>query len=179
MRGIFRPSAGPWRAGDCRVTWVHRKTTTATLLVTVAVSALAGCVTVQRPPAPGAARLSEPHPDGRTREVVQAPAREALEMIAPSRPTKPPASPSRRAASTAPAPERTAPPDSRNPRPDAHGPAVGGTAPPAPAAEFSEAAGVIRGDLGGQADVCALGREYGRWPADSPEAAICEETYGR
>ncbi|MFD3735022.1 hypothetical protein [Streptomyces sp. NPDC058632] len=160
---------------------MHRKTTAATLLVTAAISALAGCVTVQRPsvpgPSAGAARLSEPRPDSRTREVVQAPAREALEMIAPSRPTKPPASPSRRAAPTAPAPERTAPSDGHNPRPD--GPADGRTAPPAPAAEVSEAAGALRGDLGGQADVCALGEEYGHWPADSPQAAICEKTYGR
>nr|WP_052479969.1 hypothetical protein [Streptomyces sp. NBRC 110035] len=165
------------------MTWVHRKTTAATLLVTAAVSALTGCVTVQRPSEPGqpagAARLSEPRPDGRTREVVQAPAREALEMIAPSRPTGPPASASRRAAPTAPAPERTAPSDGQNPRPGANGPAVGTTAPPAPAAEVSEAAGAIRDDLGGQADVCALGKEYGRWPADSPQAAICEKTYGR
>ncbi|GAB2792648.1 hypothetical protein GCM10027073_26120 [Streptomyces chlorus] len=166
------------------MTWVHRKTTTAALLVTVAVSALAGCVTVQRPPAPGppagAARLSEPRPDGRTRQAVQAPAREALEMIAPSRPTKPPASPSHRATPTAPAPQRTAPFDDRNPRPAPGGPAQGRTASPrASAAEVSEAANAVRRDLRGRAEVCALGREYGRWPADSPEAAICEETYGR
>ncbi|WAX81171.1 hypothetical protein [Streptomyces sp. KMM 9044] len=164
--------------------WVHRQTTAATLLVTVAVSALAGCVTVQRPselgPPAGAARFPEPRPDDRTREVVQAPAREALEMIAPSRrPTEPPASPSRRAAPTAPAPERTAPSDGRNPRPGADGPAYDRTAPPAPAVEVSEAADTIRGDLGGQADVCALGKEYGRWPAGSPQAAICEKRYGR
>ncbi|MGY0066054.1 hypothetical protein ACWZEH_04285 [Streptomyces sp. QTS137] len=162
---------------------MHRQTTAATLLVTVAVSVLAGCVTVQRPSEPGppagAARLSEPRPDDRTRGVVQAPAREALEMIAPSRPTEPPASPSHRAAPTAPAPERTAPSDGRKPRPGAGGPAYGRTAPPVPAAEVSEVAGAIRGDLGGQADVCALGREYGRWPADSPQAAICEKRYGR
>ncbi|MER6633123.1 hypothetical protein ABT301_33710, partial [Streptomyces sp. NPDC000987] len=28
------------------------------------------------------------------------------------------------------------------------------------------------------ADVCALGRRYGGWRADSPETAICERTYG-
>lgn len=28
-------------------------------------------------------------------------------------------------------------------------------------------------------DVCALGRQYGGWRGDSPEAAICERAYGR
>ncbi|SOD88350.1 hypothetical protein SAMN06272765_5677 [Streptomyces sp. Ag109_G2-15] len=27
-------------------------------------------------------------------------------------------------------------------------------------------------------DVCALGKEYGGWRGDSPEAVICEQTYG-
>ncbi len=29
------------------------------------------------------------------------------------------------------------------------------------------------------AEVCALGRRYGGWPSDSPEAVICRSTYGR
>jgi hypothetical protein len=29
------------------------------------------------------------------------------------------------------------------------------------------------------ADVCALGRRYGGWQPDSPEATICRNTYGR
>lgn len=166
------------------MTRVHRKTIRAALLVTVAVSALAGCVTVQRPPAPGppvgAARLSEPHPDARTRQVIQAPAREALEMIAPSRPTKSPASPSHRATPTAPSPKKTAPLDDRNPWPAPGGPADGRAASSrTPAAEVSKAADAVRRDLRGRAEICDLGREYGRWPADSPEAAICEKTYGR
>ncbi|SEP87394.1 hypothetical protein SAMN04487983_100258 [Streptomyces sp. yr375] len=28
-------------------------------------------------------------------------------------------------------------------------------------------------------DVCALGRKYGGWRGDSPEAVICEQAYGR
>ncbi|MFF0200106.1 hypothetical protein [Streptomyces sp. NPDC005017] len=28
-------------------------------------------------------------------------------------------------------------------------------------------------------DVCALGRKYGGWRADSPEARVCEQAYGR
>jgi hypothetical protein len=30
----------------------------------------------------------------------------------------------------------------------------------------------------GPQDVCALGRKYGGWRADSPEATICQGTYG-
>ncbi|MFI2426576.1 hypothetical protein ACH5A7_21185 [Streptomyces sp. NPDC018955] len=30
----------------------------------------------------------------------------------------------------------------------------------------------------GAPDVCALGRQYGGWRPDSPEATICEEAYG-
>ncbi|NNN37373.1 hypothetical protein HLK59_44995, partial [Streptomyces sp. S3(2020)] len=28
-------------------------------------------------------------------------------------------------------------------------------------------------------DVCKLGKQYGGWRKDSPEAVICEGTYGR
>lgn len=28
------------------------------------------------------------------------------------------------------------------------------------------------------ADMCALGRTYGGWRADSPEAVICKQAYG-
>ncbi|MGW4735428.1 hypothetical protein ACWEQC_40860, partial [Streptomyces shenzhenensis] len=60
---------------------MHRTTTAAALLVTVAVSALSGCVTVQHPPTAGppsaaSARPSAPRPDGSAEpRVVQAPAR--------------------------------------------------------------------------------------------------------
>ncbi|MEJ8668449.1 hypothetical protein WKI71_07455 [Streptomyces sp. MS1.AVA.1] len=27
-------------------------------------------------------------------------------------------------------------------------------------------------------NVCALGKQYGGWRADSPESRICEQTYG-
>ncbi|WP_406728574.1 hypothetical protein WJ438_33805 [Streptomyces sp. GD-15H] len=124
---------------------------------------------------------SAPHLDGRARtQVVQAPAREALAMIAPSRPTEPPASPSHRASPTASAPERTAPSDDRDRRTASVRPAAGRTAPPrGPAAEVSESSEKVRRDVQERTDVCALGRKYGRWQADSPESAICEEVYGR
>ncbi|MER5826255.1 hypothetical protein ABT086_29330, partial [Streptomyces mirabilis] len=61
---------------------MHRTTTAATLLVTMATAALSGCVTVQRPPAPtlptaptAPSRPSPPRPDGKAGpQIVQAPA---------------------------------------------------------------------------------------------------------
>ncbi|MGW5610855.1 hypothetical protein ACWEWI_33185 [Streptomyces sp. NPDC003753] len=149
---------------------MHRTTTTATLLVSVAVSALAGCVTVQRPPNPGqppaSSRPSSPRPDGSGEpRVVQAPAREALEMVGPSpRPSPPPAAPDRAARPAPTAPHRTAaapPPQRTRPTPHVE-------VPPAVSNAFPKDTGV-----------CALGRRYGGWKPDSPEATICRDTYGR
>ncbi|MFB7499824.1 hypothetical protein ACFC09_34945 [Streptomyces sp. NPDC056161] len=165
---------------------MHRTTTAAALLVTVAVSALSGCVTVQRPPAarpPGTAPAQPPgpRPDGTTEpRVVQAPAREALEMVGPSRrperPERPgrpgrpgrpePAAPSGPA--EAPAPRQ--PPPRTRPRPQPHRepaqpPRTEVPAPSGPAPAAS--------------DVCALGKRYGGWRADSPESRICRQAYGR
>ncbi|RSN34774.1 hypothetical protein DMH12_38385, partial [Streptomyces sp. WAC 04229] len=69
------------------MTRVHRTRTTATLLVTLAVASLTGCTTVHGPGAadPASAGSQAPRPDGPAEpRVVQAPAREALEMIGPS-----------------------------------------------------------------------------------------------
>jgi hypothetical protein len=185
VRANLRLSAVPHRAGPDIVARVQRTTTTATLLVTVAVSALSGCVTVQRPPesgppsaAPSGERGSAPRPDGTAGpRDVQAPAREALEMISPSRRAQP------KAPEPAPAePTREAPADHPRPRPRPHPPAdhpdsrhhwrsrvdipdVTRPFPTNPAPEST--------------DVCALGRKYGGWRADSPEAVICRQTYGR
>ncbi|MFE4703419.1 hypothetical protein ACFRIC_40825 [Streptomyces sp. NPDC056738] len=152
---------------------MHRTTTTATLLVAVAVTALSGCVTVQRPSAsasPAApARHSAPRADSKEGpRIVQAPAREALERVGPS--PKPsteaaarhrPAPPPRAAAP--PAPPRHARPVPRpEPRHPRHRTAVPPGAPAVPK----------------RPDVCALGRKYGGWKADSPEAVLCAKTYG-
>ncbi|WP_217169738.1 hypothetical protein [Streptomyces sp. AC512_CC834] len=168
---------------------VHRTTTTATLLVTVAVSALTGCTTVRGPavadPSAAGARSSAPHPDGPAEpRVVQAPAREALEMIGPSpdpdratgepRRTNPPA--------TAPAPHdppaARARPEERTSRPAApehtRGPAT--SRPEVP--DLPRSPGK-NGKTGKNADVCSLGKEYGGWRPGSPEARICEQAYGR
>ncbi|MET9133236.1 hypothetical protein [Streptomyces antibioticus] len=174
MRGNLRPSAVAATPAATRVARVQRTTTTATLLVTVAVSALTGCVTVQAPagPAPGAAvpsRAPVPRPDGRAgTRVVQAPAREALEMTGtgPSRGPERSAAPAERQ-QVAPARPRPAQPRPlpRPTRPE----------PRRPAAPRAEVPSVPRGG----ADVCALGRKYGGWKGDSPESTICDQTYGR
>ncbi|WP_324617149.1 hypothetical protein [Streptomyces sp. NRRL S-37] len=112
-------------------------------------------------------------------EVVQAPAREALEMIGPSRPSKTSAPPSRRAAPGA-TPERDAPSGDRTGQARPPRPATGGNGRPRPpATDFPDMAESMRRGSSGGADVCALGRRYGGWRPGSPEAAICEKTYGR
>ncbi|WP_041820358.1 hypothetical protein [Streptomyces davaonensis] len=154
---------------------MHRTTTTATLLVTVAVSALSGCVTVQRPPAstpvpvPAQPSVGRPQP-----QIVQAPALEALELIGPPRPDPHP--------STTPRPSRTAPepaaPAAQAPRPYSPRPADPQSerpAPQRPRVDIPDLAESVRKNT----DVCALGKKYGGWRKDSPEARICEQTYGR
>ncbi|WP_308288731.1 hypothetical protein [Streptomyces daghestanicus] len=171
---------------------MQRTTTTATLLVTMAVAAVTGCVTVQRPPAPDPApaadRTSAPRPDGPRRpEAVEPPARDSLERTEPSsepdrgeahgrapggdRPAAPRTGPGtgRRAEP----PRRPAPPAAARPevRPDRParrpGPAPPKATRPAP------------GRRGADADLCGLGRTYGGWQPDSPEAVICRKAYGR
>ncbi|MFI9601065.1 hypothetical protein ACWEQ7_32245 [Streptomyces sp. NPDC004069] len=160
---------------------MHRTTTTATLLVSVAVSALSGCVTVQRPPAPGPAAATTPvsgtRPDGSAgHPAVQAPAREALERIGDPRHSPAPATPSRE-------PSAPAPPDKAQPPSPAHSP----DRPPAHAApRHPRPAYPPRAQPPGahhalppNADLCALGRKYGGWKPDSPETRICRQTYHR
>ncbi|MET9971024.1 hypothetical protein ABZZ80_35260 [Streptomyces sp. NPDC006356] len=173
---------------------MHRTTTTATLLVTVAVSALAGCTTVQYPPPSGGPAVPSqppaPQPVGSMEpEVVQAPAREALTLIEPSRRPTPATSAAQSASPTAPAHTPPAPRSHPHPRPEhreARHPGPG--RPDRPRVEIPDVSESVRkgvqGNTGttgnpGQADVCALGKEYGGWRPDSPESKICEQTYGR
>ncbi|MFE4669237.1 hypothetical protein ACFRI7_29060 [Streptomyces sp. NPDC056716] len=163
---------------------MHRTTTTATLLVTVAVSALTGCTTVQRPPAPGPSATPVqppvPRPDGSSGpQIVQAPAREALEMIGPTRPPAAPqptstGRPAAPPATTPPAPKSRAPRSDPPPRADRPAPR-----PPRRSTTANDLADSIGKDVRGRTDVCALGKQYGGWREDSPEARICEQTYGR
>ncbi|MEU6777233.1 hypothetical protein [Streptomyces sp. NPDC046759] len=156
---------------------MHRTTTTAALLATVAVSALSGCVTVQRPATPPAPTRgtapplpTAPRADGSAEpRVVQAPAQEALEMTGPSRRPK-------RAAPTVPRRRAEEPPV-------VHRPPAPPAAPPR-AREHPRQSHTALPDLPQPvprtpSDVCALGRKYGGWRTDSPESVICDQAYGR
>ncbi|WP_328368691.1 hypothetical protein OG800_42165 [Streptomyces sp. NBC_00445] len=152
---------------------MHRTSTTATLLVTVAASALSGCVTVQLPPASGPSappsQTVPSLPDASAEpQIVQAPAREALERIGPPHEPSPTAS-ARRPPPPAPAPEKPAPSRPSPPRPAPR-------PPEAPQRQPADVTQPVPKDLG---DVCDLGRQYGGWPQDSPQSRICEQTYGR
>ncbi|MEW2047858.1 hypothetical protein [Streptomyces sp. NPDC005476] len=160
---------------------MHRTTTTAALLVTVAVWALTGCVTTtQRPVAPGPAvtpsRPSVPRPGGRAEvQVVQAPAREALEMVGPSRKPEPIASAQRRRTAAVPGSGGAGRPPSSRSRPHVRPHTRPARPHSRPRVEIPDVEAEVRRN----ADVCALGKKYGGWQGDSPEAAICEQAYGR
>ncbi|MEU3985642.1 hypothetical protein AB0F77_37205 [Streptomyces sp. NPDC026672] len=149
---------------------MHRTTTAAALLVTVAASVLSGCVTVQRPsaPGPGDSASAAPRPDGSTRPAAaQAPGREALERVGPSgTPKKDPRSDSSRAAVP---PLPPAPPGAYpGARPRHEVPRAPAVVVPAPS-----------GAAPGQPNLCDLGRKYGGWRPGSPESRICDGAYGR
>ncbi|MFC8141914.1 hypothetical protein ACFUKV_09120 [Streptomyces paradoxus] len=170
---------------------MHRTTTTATLLLTVAVSALSGCTTtVPHPPAPGpSAAPSRPSTpvleDEAETQIVQAPAREALQLIEEASHRPEPAAPAAPPGATTepgtPQPGhrdvRPRPARPQHPEPARRGPQRSHAGLP----DVSES---VRQDVeksvpNDNADVCALGRRYGGWRADSPEATICRDTYGR
>ncbi|MEU5088607.1 hypothetical protein [Streptomyces sp. NPDC021356] len=170
---------------------VHRTTTAATLLITVAVSALTGCVTVQRSPSgPGAASSAVPAPRAEGSagpRAVQAPAREALERAGSSDSPRP-ATRTRPAAVPEPAAHPHAPaapgPPARHPHPAPHSPARPAhrpvPAPPRPPASHRTGAPAPhRPPVPAAPGVCALGKQYGGWRPNSPEARICGQTYGR
>ncbi|MFJ8111506.1 hypothetical protein [Streptomyces sp. NPDC096132] len=151
----------------------------------MALSALSGCVTVQRPPVPGPPAAvpsppSAPRPDGLAgTQVVQAPAREALEMVGPSR--KPAATTLRqrqRQPATGAAPAER-PPSSHSHQ--QHHRAQPRPAHPDPRRHARPHVDIpdVEAEVHRNTDVCALGRKYGGWRGDSPEAVICEQAYGR
>ncbi|MER5941115.1 hypothetical protein ABT121_27740 [Streptomyces sp. NPDC001928] len=165
---------------------MHRTTTTATLLVTVAVSALGGCTTVQHPPVSGApsapSRPPVPRPGAHTDpKVVQAPAREALTLADPSR--SPDATPSAAppASPTPPSPARPAPRSPHShPRQEHHEPGRPHSAPQGPKQPpVPDVSETLPKEVQGNGDICALGKKYGGWRPDSPESRICEQTYGQ
>ncbi|WFB82744.1 hypothetical protein M6G09_05120 [Streptomyces sp. B146] len=154
--------------------------------MTVAVTALAGCTTVRGPATPdlpaAGPRSSAPRPEGPAEpRVVQAPAREALEMIGPSASADGGTGEPRRTKRSAPAASHDAPAPPAGPeQPRSAGPApkdTGRPAPPRP--KVPELPGSSGADAGKNADVCSLGKQYGGWRPGSPEARICEQAYGR
>ncbi|MFJ4810722.1 hypothetical protein [Streptomyces longwoodensis] len=157
---------------------MQRTTTTATLLVATALTALTGCVTVQdHPSAPGAppSASSRPRSDSPAgAQVAQAPAREALESVDASGPSHPASGKGRWTADEGASGRRPAP----HPLPAHPAPHRTGRSP----VEVPDARGVAKGRSDAArrtTDVCALGKRYGGWRADSLQAVICEGTYGR
>ncbi|WP_406370120.1 hypothetical protein OG788_09510 [Streptomyces sp. NBC_00647] len=155
---------------------MYRTTTTATLLVTVAVTALSGCMTVQPVPASGSPSAPSgagvPHPDSKAKpQIVQAPAREALERVGPPRKPSPDEAARHRSTPPPQGPQAVAPvPPPQRSRPAPH------AEPRHPKPRVARPPGTS--DLPKRSDLCALGRKYGGWTADSPEAVICAKTYG-
>ncbi|MGW0845739.1 hypothetical protein ACWD26_37525 [Streptomyces sp. NPDC002787] len=165
---------------------MHRPTTTATLLVAVAVSALTGCVTPQHPPSPQVppvpSRPSEPRPDGTTEtQIVQAPAREALELIGPPRKPTPSASKTQKPAPPPPATTTPTPAAPPPPQDERQGPRERHVPPPGsrPHVEVPPLPKDIPTEPPKNSDVCALGHKYGGWGKDTPQAVICKDVYGR
>ncbi|QDD61755.1 hypothetical protein FE156_27775 [Streptomyces albidoflavus] len=149
---------------------VHR-TRTAAALATVAVTALAGCVTVDRPPGPDSPTGHSPTTaagEHAEPQIERSPARESLRRVGEeprgtaTRPPRP------RPTKAAPPPRPPAPALPAPARPD---PAPAPAAPPAPRAKPPAAPPA-------NPSVCALGRQYGKWPPGSPQSRICEDTYG-
>ncbi|RII13987.1 hypothetical protein DSC45_22040 [Streptomyces sp. YIM 130001] len=151
--------------------------TTAALLVTVAVTAVSGCVSVAQPSvresgSPTAPPVAAPSAQrGSAPRAVEAPAREALRLMGPA-PSK-----STDTASPAPTPGQDA-----GPAPTATpGDPPGGGPPGQGRARAPRLP--VGGDLPARvlptqtaigAELCKLGRQYGGWPPDSPQARICE-----
>ncbi len=100
---------------------------------------------------------------------MQAPAREALELIGPSRKPSP----------SAPAPHRTPArrPPPRRPLRATRAPRITHARSLTPAAAPRTDVPPVAPELPNNTDVCALGRKYGGWKADSPEAVICKRSW--
>ncbi|WP_406509555.1 hypothetical protein [Streptomyces sp. NBC_00212] len=150
---------------------MHRTRNALKLMTAVAALTVCGCVSgcvsvdarttpSQPPAAPPARPQGEVAPQP---QIVQAPAREALDTVLP--PDTPSPSP--------PPPPKAEQPDaprhhhhSRAEQPR-HYPAAPRKQHPRPAPAPPASGGI-----------CALGQGYGGWQADSPEARICREAYG-
>lgn len=140
------------------------------LLAAVAVTALSGCVSVHpQPGAPPRPETSRPAHD-LTPQSVGPPVHDTLE--AEAKPSSPPSPAASRRAAPPPAarPGEPSVPRQRERQGPAH-PRPRRVVPAAPAPTLPKP---VTG-----ADVCALGRGYGHWPAGSPQSRICDRAYGR
>ncbi|MEV5972835.1 hypothetical protein [Streptomyces sp. NPDC051921] len=152
---------------------MHGTRTTRTLLAGVAaMAALTGCIAVEPPPtapAPAPGRTADPAGQDVAPQIVQGPAREALEAAMPDPPAPGPRSGA----------ERRAPDGADSPRPRRTGQPRPSAVPrqrPHPDVVLPELPKVPRG----RADVCALGESYGGWSPNSEQARICRGGgYGR
>ncbi|MFF9914015.1 hypothetical protein [Streptomyces sp. NPDC013457] len=155
---------------------MHATRTTARFLVGAAVAALTGCVSVGPPPAapPPAPEVSSPAPRVEVApQIVEGPAREALEAALPASPTPSPLAKPRKpresreqngagvrkgAGSTQ--RQSSAPREQRR-----------RTKPPRPP-EVPE-------PPRSRADVCRLGAQYGGWHPESVQSKVCKDAYAR
>ncbi|MFD5023882.1 hypothetical protein [Streptomyces sp. NPDC058373] len=150
---------------------MHRTRTAAALLATVALSAVSGCVTVDRAPGTGSPSgrspaAAPPAEENAEPQIGQSPAREALRRVGDD-PSAEPAPPPRPQPSKAAPPPRPKAPLPNPPHPD-----------PAPATPAVPRAQLPAPNPPADADVCALGRQYGKWPSGSPQSRICDDAYG-
>ncbi|WP_407698141.1 hypothetical protein [Streptomyces jumonjinensis] len=148
-----------------RMTIIAR-TLTGAAVWTVAGLAVSGCVTVTPHPEP-LVRGGRPAP-ALGPQIVQGPAREALEAPVPKRST--PAPPPRPRAAV---PERRTPPAAPAPAP-----AVRRTAAPAPAPTRPRARKPSPPPVSAPLDVCALTETYGGWRPGSAQARLCRQLVG-
>jgi hypothetical protein len=157
------------------------------LLAGMAASAVSGCVAVGQPaptPSPGPEISSAVPEHGVEPQIVQGPVREVLEAVVSPPPPEPDHAASRSSGgSNAPA----ALPGASGGGAAGYGRAEtrrGGAGHSARQWPAEHAAGVPRAvavpppHLSGGA-ICALGRAYGHWTADSPQAGVCHQALGR
>lgn len=151
----------------------------------MAVAAVSGCVSVDPGPAavPASPEASHPADQDVVPQILEGPAREALEAALP-----PTAAPAPRPPS--PSPSSPAPGDDAGRAPAAAPPATPRDAPRADRPVRLPSPERIRERLprierpavpsvpATVPDVCALGRGYGDWKPDSRPAGICREAYG-
>ncbi|MEV6247466.1 hypothetical protein AB0M38_14855 [Streptomyces sp. NPDC051742] len=168
---------------------MHGTRTTAKILVGAAVAALAGCVSVDTPPtAPAPASAPAPAPvaetvrpgQGVAPQIVEGPAREALEAALPA----PPPTAAPRATPSSEVRRGAVAPRTETRRPEAV-PQQRERPRPAPRREFPEMpelpkpTGVPMRAPVSRADVCELGERYGGWAPGSDPSRICRGASGR